>query len=496
MPKENSVAPERFVRVGHLKTVDEFRAHLDSLGVSLPVDDEIEKAPDSPLAQPYDHRGFKIGNRWCIHPMEGWDAKTDGNPSEYTIRRWQNFGLSGAKLIWGGEAVAVQPEGRANPNQLYAADHSKAGIGKLRDELLRVHREHIGDTDDLYVGLQLTHSGRFCRPFDKAKMEPRTLYRHPILDSKFHIESDDPVLSDDEIKTLIEDYHRAASMASDLGYQFVDIKHCHGYLGHEFLSAFTRPGPYGGSFENRTRFLREIVEGVRANNPGLDIGIRLSAFDFVPFRPDPEKGDGRRLGPGIPEPFVDLLPYKYGFSTNQDNPIEPDTSDTCQFIDLLRELDITLVNLTAGSPYYNPHIQRPAYYPPSDGYQPPVDPLVDVARQIDFVAQIKARYPDVCLVGTAYSYLQEYLPHVGQRAVRDNLVDFVGLGRVVLSYPDLPQDVLTKGELVTRKICRTFSDCTTAPRNGMISGCFPLDPFYKKTPEGKRLRDIKKETPL
>ncbi|HAA76276.1 TPA: NADH:flavin oxidoreductase, partial [Candidatus Latescibacteria bacterium] len=225
------MASERFVRVGHLKTVEAFREHLDNLGVELPVDHTVETAPESPLAQPYDHREFKIGNRFCIHPMEGWDGETDGNPSEYTFRRWRNFGLSGAKLIWGGEAVAVRPEGRANPNQLYAADHSKAGIGKLREELHAAHKEHIGDTDDLYVGLQLTHSGRFCRPFDKAKLEPRIVYRHPILDPKFHIDSDDPILSDDEIKGLIDDYIRAADMAADLGYQFVDIKHCHGYLG-------------------------------------------------------------------------------------------------------------------------------------------------------------------------------------------------------------------------------------------------------------------------
>ena len=88
-----------------------------------------------------------------------------------------------------------------------------------------------------------------------------------ILDTKFGIDSDDVLLSDDDIKGLIDDYLRAASMAVDLGYQFVDIKHCHGYLGHEFLSAFTRPGPYGGSFENRTRFLREIVEGIRSEHP-------------------------------------------------------------------------------------------------------------------------------------------------------------------------------------------------------------------------------------
>lgn len=486
------MATETFVRVGHFKTVAEFKAHLESLGVNMPCDDDIKTAPESPLARPFNYKGFTIGNRFCIHPMEGWDGDTDGNPSPHTLRRWENFGLSGAKLIWGGEAVAVCPEGRANPNQLYAADHSKRGLGALRERLLSAHRQHVGSTDDLYIGLQLTHSGRFCRPFKKAQMEPRTLYRHPILDAKFGIDSDDVLMSDDEIKVLIEQYQRAARAAADLGYAFVDIKHCHGYLGHEFLSAHTRPGPYGGSFENRTRFLREIVEGVQANDRDLEIGVRLSAFDFVPFRPDPEKSDGRKLGPGIPEPFDTHLPYAYGFGTDADNPVDYDLTETYAFLDLLRDLDIRLVNLSAGSPYYNPHIQRPACYPPSDGYQPPVDPLVDVARQIDVVGQIKTRYPDFLIVGTAYSYLQEFLPHVGQQAVADGKVDFIGLGRVTLSYPDLPADLLRNGTLATRKICRTFSDCTTAPRNGMISGCFPLDSYYKKSPEGKRLREIKK----
>ena len=488
--------PARYTRIGHHKTVASFKEHVASLGLDLPCDDEVLKAPESPLAQTSDCQGFTIGNRFCIHPMEGWDGETDGNPSENTLRRWHNFGLSGAKLIWGGEAVAVRSEGRANPNQLYAAEHTKAGLGKLRDTLLDAHREHIGSTDDLLVGLQLTHSGRFCRPTDKRNLEPRIVYRHPILDRKFGIDSDDPLLSDDDIKNLIEDYRSAARMANDLGYQFVDVKHCHGYLGHEFLSAFTRPGPFGGSFENRTRFLREIVAGIRSDCPNLKIGVRLSAFDFVPFYPDPDLSEGKKLGPGIPEDYSHHLPYKYGFGIDKNNPVASNMEETCRFLELLQELDIVLVNLSAGSPYYNPHIQRPAYFPPSDGYQPPEDPLVGVARQIDFVARVKAQFPDLILVGTAYSYLQEFLPHVCQNLVRDKKVDFIGLGRMVLSYPDLPADVLGNGEMAKRKICRTFSDCTTAPRNGMISGCFPLDAYYKKSPEGAALRELKKSIQL
>jgi 2,4-dienoyl-CoA reductase-like NADH-dependent reductase (Old Yellow Enzyme family) len=417
-------------------------------------------------------------------------------PSPHTLRRWQRFGESGAKLIWGGEAVAVTPEGRANPNQLMLLPATRSGIAELRETLLAAHQERYDATDDLLLGLQLTHSGRFCRPYRKDRMEPRILYHHPILDRKFGVAPDYPVLSDGDVRALVATFVRAARMAADLGFHFVDLKHCHGYLGHEFLSAHTRPGDYGGSFENRTRFLREIVAGIRSEAPALGIGVRLSAFDFVPFRPDPNWSPppGTReakLGPGIPEPHADLLPYRHAFGADSSQPVRPDLVEAERFLALLRDLGIDLVNVTAGSPYYNPHIQRPAIYPPSDGYQPPEDPLIGVARQIAATRDLKRRFPELVVVGTAYTYLQEFLPHVAQAVVREGWTDVVGLGRMVLAYPDLPGDVLAGRPLRTKQLCRTFSDCTTAPRNGMISGCFPLDPYYKQMPERRELVKIR-----
>ncbi len=486
------MATESFPKIGHFQDVAAFRARLDELNIELPLDDELQTAPASPLAQTVNVSGFEVGNRWAIHPMEGWDGTDDGHPTPEMERRWRRFGQSGAKIIWGGEAVSVRRDGRANPNQLYFQPNIESSLAGLREGLVEEHAALYGNTDDLLVGLQLTHSGRFSRPNDKKKLESRIVYRHPILDRKFGIDSDDAIFSDDEIKQLIEDYHAAAKQAQAAGFGFVDIKHCHGYLGHEFLSAFTRPGDYGGSFENRTRFLREIVAGIRAECPNLIIGVRLSAFDWVPFKPDPEKGTPKQLGPGIPEDFSGALPYRYAFSTNPENPVEYDLSETFQFFEHLRELGITFVNLSAGSPYYNPHIQRPAIYPPSDGYTPPEDPLVGCARQIGAVAEIKARFPDFVLVGSAYTYLQEFLPNVAQAAVREGWVDVVGLGRMVLSYPELPADILRDGQMKPKVICRTFSDCTTAPRNGLISGCFPLDDYYKKHPARLELNRIKR----
>ena len=492
--------PFKLTRVPSLKTVADFRQHLASLGLDLPCEDTIATGADSPLVQAVGDvsiNGKKIGNRWAIHPMEGWDATTTGGATDEVRRRWQRFGESGAKLIYGGEAMAIRPDGRANPNQLIIVEENKKDLAEIREMLVKSHQEsRLGGskTDDLVIGFQLTHSGRFCKPNDKKCMEPRVAFRHPILDRRFNVTSEAQVFTDAEIEELIQGYIRAAKIAWDVGADFVDLKHCHGYLLHEFLGAHTRPGKFGGSFENRTRILREVIAGIRASGNKIEIGVRLSAFDFVPFKPDPALSQPGKLGPGIPEDFSHCLPYRYGFGVNVNHPVDYDLGETFQFAELCGQLGVKILNLSAGSPYYNPHIQRPAAYPPSDGYQPAHDPMIDVARQINVVRQIKARAPkNLVLVGTAYSYLQEYLPHVAQYVVRHGWTDMVGLGRMVLSYPNILADAVEKGTLTTKMICRTFSDCTTAPRNGMISGCYPLDKYYSAKPEFQQLKEVKKK---
>ena len=485
------MSPRSYTRLGSLKSVESFADYLAQLGIDLPCDAQLETGSQSPLAQPIDCGPLRIGNRFAIHPMEGWDGTDDGRPTDNTIRRWQRFGQSGAKLIWGGEAVAVSHDGRANPQQLLINENNKAPLAHLRDELINAHRRQTGALDDLVIGLQLTHSGRYARPNCKDRPEPRIVYRHPLLDPKLNITDDGPLLTDDDLYRIIDQFLAAAQIAHDVGFDFVDIKHCHGYLGHELLSAHTRGGQFGGSFENRTRFLRRIAAGIRAQVPNLQIAVRFCAFDTPPFKPDPDRSEAGKLGPGIPEDFQPFLPYRYGFGTDVNDPLKPDLTETMLLLQLLADLDIKLVNLSAGSPYYNPHIQRPALYPPCDGYQPPEDPLVGVARQMGIVRQLKEKFPELIFVGTAYTYLQEYLPNVAQAAVRQGWVDIVGLGRMVLAYPDLPHDVVTGRALQTKRICRTFSDCTTAPRNGVVSGCYPLDAHYKKSPEMIKLRAVK-----
>jgi 2,4-dienoyl-CoA reductase-like NADH-dependent reductase (Old Yellow Enzyme family) len=479
-----------YPKAGSLDGVTGFRNYMQTLGLDMPCDDIVASGQTSPLAQPVDVDGMKIGNRLSIQPMEGWDCQRDGRPSENTKRRWRRFGLSGAKLLWGGEACAVRPDGRANPKQLTMTAESQRDIAELRDIAIAAHKEVVGNDDDLVIGLQLTHSGRFCKPNDNTKFESIIAYNHPLLDRKFNYPKERPVISDDEIKRLVGDYVVAAKRAEACGYDFVDVKHCHGYLGHEFLSAVERPGPYGGSLENRTRFMREIVEGIRAEAPRLKIGVRLSAFDSVPFKPDPARSVPGALGPGVPEDFKGSYPYAFG--GNPDNPLEIDLTETKALFEIMRGLNVRFVNITAASPYYNPHLIRPALYPPSDGYHPPEDPFIGVMRQIAVVRDLKKAFPDFCLMGSGYTYLQEFFPNVAQAVVRMGWVDLVGLGRMVLAYPELPLDILSGKGMQKKRNCRTFSDCTTAPRNGIVSGCYPLDAHYKKSPEFKELAAVKK----
>jgi 2,4-dienoyl-CoA reductase-like NADH-dependent reductase (Old Yellow Enzyme family) len=461
----------RIPKLATLRTFDAFTAHLASIGVDMPVDEKVE--PNGPLASPIEVHDASAGaltakNRFVALPMEGWDGTTDGRPTDLVRRRWARIGASGAGIVW-GEATAVRPDGRANPNQLVISPESVEDIASLRTLLAA----------DQVAGLQLTHSGRYARPV--AGPEPRIAYRHPILDGRVGAD-DRALLSDDELDDLVERYIAAAVLAHEAGFEFVDVKHCHGYLLHELLSAYDRPGRYGGDLTGRTHFLRTVVEGIRVRAPGLAIAVRLSVFDFVPFTTGKD-------GSGTPEAEP---PYRYAFGGDGSGH-GIDLTEAHAFVDLLEELGIGLLCTTAGSPYANPHIQRPAYFPPSDGYHPPEDPLVGVARQIAATAEIARRHPRMTIVGSGYSYLQEWLPHVAQAVVSSGGASMIGLGRMMLAYPSFVDDVLAGRGTDRRSLCRTFSDCTTAPRNGMVSGCYPLDTFYKGRPERARLVELKKQ---
>ncbi len=466
----------RHPRMASLRSPAALRERIAALGLDLPCDDALRSGPDSPLAAPLElGGGLTVTNRFVVQPMEGWDGTPDGRPTALTLRRWQHFGASGAGWIWGGEAVAVRRDGRANPGQLVIDEASAPALGALRRGLIEA--AHGAGHPAPLVGLQLTHSGRWSVPEPGAR-RPRIAFRHPLLDRRVGVDDDAPLLRDDELPDLVRAFAEAARRAADQGFDFVDVKHCHGYLLHEFLAARTRAGDHGGrALEARTRLMREILDAVAAAAPGLRRGVRLSVFDGVPHR----TARGPEGAVGVPEPHA--LPYPHAFGVD---PAAPERRDPTEPVAVVRELvarGAGWINVTAASPYYVPHLQRPALFSPSDGYPTPEDPLVGVARLLDAAREIKKAVPEAVVVSSGWSYLQEWLPHVAQACVREGRFDAVGLGRMMLSYPGLPADVLAGVPLDRRRICRTFSDCTSAPRAGLVSGCYPLDPFYRQRPE-------------
>lgn len=461
----------RYTQVKRLADIESFRAHVDSLGVEIPASDSV--AAGGAHARPMTVTDGSIGavtvpNRWTVLPMEGWDGEADGSPSDLVRRRWDRFATSGAGLVW-GEATAVRPDGKANPHQLVLDESTVDAMAALRRRL----------APDQVAVMQLTHSGRYSRP-TAAGPAPRTAYRHRLLDSRVDAD-DDAVFSDGELSELADQFVDRARLAHQAGFEFVDVKACHGYLGHELLSGVDRPGPYGGDLVGRTRFMRSIIERIRAEIPTLGVAVRLSVFDLVPHVP----GEG---GVGVPE--TDDPPFAFG---GDGTGLGYDLAETHDLLRMLSALGVGLVSVTAASPYYAPHGQRPAYFPPSDGYQPPEDPLVGVARIQAATRELAAEHSSIRFVSGGLSYLQDWLPNVGEAMVADGWCDSIGLGRMILSYPHLPADVRAGRPLERRLICRTFSDCTTAPRGGLVSGCYPLDDFYNDREERVQLAAYKKE---
>lgn len=491
-----------FIDIPDLKgDISQFRQYLGDYGIPITLTDEVEIAGTNPfcgfggpLARSYTIKGIQrysesnltIPNRFAIQPMEGWDANLDGSPSEAVKERWRSFGRSGAGLIWGCEAVAVRHDGRANPNQLMLNDATSEDFVKLRQEIINEHRRFFPGMPRPIIGLQLTHSGRFASPNEHNSKEPRILYNHSLLSND--LSNNGHYMSDADIRELIKDFIHAAVLAQKAGFDFVDIKHCHGYLGHEFLSAVDRQGSeFGGSFENRTRFLREVVEGIRREAPGLHIGVRLSAYDFVSYLKNED-------GFGKPTPFTGER-YSHAFGgdgTGQGIDLE----EPIRFLNLLEHLGIQMVNVTAGSPYYNSHIQRPTHIPPTDAYYTPVDPLATMALQFEVTAALKKYKPNMFFVGSGYTYAQEFFDRVAEANVENEKVDSVGYGRMVIPYPTAAADILNgnfmekidPASLVSaeekafynssRSVCQLIGFCTTGPRNGYASDC-PIKKGFK-----------------
>ncbi|MGI6336011.1 MAG: flavin oxidoreductase/NADH oxidase [Clostridiales bacterium] len=423
----------------HYPDLSALNAELTRLNVTLPLSENI-----GALASPVTVGKLTVRNRLAVQPMEGCDGTPDGKPGELTLRRYDRFTDGGAALIW-VEACAVVREGRANPRQLWLheenVDAFKSLVSRIRERGIQAN----GFAPVLI--LQLTHSGRYSKP--EGTPAPLIAYNNPLFEKEKPI---DPsrILSDDRLDALPEVFAKAAKLAEEAGFDGVDVKACHRYLICEMFSGFTRPGKYGGSFENRTRLYLDCVRAAKA---------AVSADFLVTSRMN----------------VYDGFPYPYGWGVGTDGSLTPDLTEPLRLIGLARETGFPLLDVTIGNPYVNPHVNRPYDL---GGYIPPEHPLEGVARMYDCVGAVKRAYPEMTVIGSGLSYLRGLSGNLAAGAVEQDYCDIAGFGRLAFAYPDFARDLLTKGTLDPKKICITCSKCTELMRAGSTPGCVLRDKLY------------------
>lgn len=429
---------ERF----HYASLDEVRAEAARLGLDLPLSQNL-----GVLRQPLDLSGHTLANRLTIQPMEGCDGTAAGAPDELTQRRYERFALSGASLLW-FEAIAVVPEGRANPRQLYMHAGSVDAFRALNERVRSLAEQRFGFAPLLIA--QLTHSGRYSKP--EGKPAPLIGWNNPYLEGDKPLASS-CILSDDDLAALPERFAQAARLSERAGFDGADIKCCHRYLLSELLSCRERPGRYGGSLENRMRLLRECVLAAKAAvSPGFLITCRLNLHDH--------------------------FPYPYGFGVSQESGEEPDLSESKRVVSLLHEeLGLELLDFTIGNPYSNPHVNRPYDL---GAYRPPEHPFQGLQRMMDCVGQVKAAFPSLKVIGSAFSYLRQFSGNLAAGAVERGVCDLAGFGRMAFAYPQFAADLLEKGALEKGRCCVACGKCTALMRAGGMAGCVVRDPLYTR----------------
>jgi len=427
----------------NFKTLDEIRDKIEELGVKVNLSTDL-----SPLARPVKIANMTAPNAMAILPMEGCDSEPDGSPSELVKRRYQRFASGGAGLIW-FEACAVVPEGKANPLQMSLNKANARAFAELVKNTDLWAAEAMGRSHKPVKILQLTHSGRYCRPVDAPA--PLVPQHDPLLDPRVGLAPDAPVVTDAYLDGLIEKYVEVALLAREVGFDGVDIKACHRYLVSELLASHTREGKYGGSFENRTRFLLETIKAVRqAVGDDYIIACRFNVFD--------------------------AHPYPYGFGVSKDDCWVPDLTEPLALVKLLVANGVDLLSNSAGNPYYRfPQVTRPLDTPIIGGEVPDEHPLESVARLFEFTRLIQKTAGDVPVIGNGYSWLRQFLPYTGAANLADGSCTMVGLGRQAFAYPDAPKDILTKGEMDPKKSCIACSKCTQIMRDHGRTGCVIRD---------------------
>lgn len=432
-------------------TLSQIEDKVASLGLEIHFQEDL-----SPLWRPVPIGDRIVPNSLAIHPMEGCDGGVDGSPDALTYRRYDRFARGGAGLLW-FEATAVVPEGRANPRQLWIHAGNVAAFRELLSASLQAAQESCGGMHRPFTVLQLTHSGRYCKP--EGRPAPIIPQHDPLLDPKVGITDAHTLVTDEYLEHLEDAYVAAARFAWQAGFDAVDIKSCHRYLLSELLAAHTRPGRFGGSFANRTRLLREIVARIRQSAPDLRVAVRLNAYDGHP--------------------------YPYGWGVSPADPTVPDLREPKRLVELLRQDGVCLLNVTTGNPYFNAHLTRPMDRQVKGAPLPAEHPLEGVARMFRVVREIQQSQPGMPVIGSGYSWLRQFFPQAAAANLSNGWVSLVGLGRLAFACPDFPRQVRAGGPLDPRGVCIACSKCTQLMRDGGTAGCVVRDaavyaPLYKR----------------
>ncbi len=423
----------------HLKDLPALRAELARLDLALPIDEDVRCLGDSVTVG-----RLACRNRFVAQPMEGFDSARDGGPTDLTFRRYGRYAAGGTALLW-FEATAVVPEARSNPRQLYLHRGNVDAYARLVRETRRIARDAWG-WEPVCV-IQLTHSGRYSKPAGIPK--PIIAHHSPILDPKHQLPPDYPLVADDELDRLQDAYVEAARLAAQAGFDGVDVKSCHRYLVSELLASFTRPGRYGGSYENRTRFLRETLGRIAGAVPGVFVTTRMNAYDAIN--------------------------HPYGFGVSEGDFRVPDLRDPIRLARDLQALGVPVLNVSIGNPYYNPHYGRPFDFPIKGMSVPPEHPLEAIARFAAITREIQESVPGLPVVASGYTWLRHLMPPVAAGVVRAGWATLVGQGRGMFAYPDSVRDVLAGGRMDPRKCCVACSACTQIMRDGGMTGCVVRD---------------------
>ena len=415
----------------------------EELGMDLPWQDSI-----APLFSPLNIAEKKVPNRIAVQPMEGCDSTPKGAPDDLTFRRYRRYAQGGNGLIW-FEASSVSAAGRSNPRQLLLTTATVGGFKRLVETTRIAARDRFGSSWNPYLVLQLTHCGRFSKASRRSK--PKAACFNPYWDqSPGRVD----VYRDDELARIRDRFVSAALLAQQAGFDAVDIKACHGYLLSELLSAFTRAdSSYGGSFEDRTRLLLEIVRRISESAPRLAVAVRLNATDAIPL----------------------------GFGVERNGTATPDLSEPLRLQQMLKVAGCVLLNVSAGVPSRTPQVSRPFNRPMRGAERPAVHPLAGVNSLIQWAAAFQKAQPTLPVVGSGYSPLHRFWPHVGAAVVAGGGASFIGLGRGSFAYPDAALDLMTDEKLDPGKCCIACSCCSELLKNNQVAGCVIRDAaIYKK----------------